>query len=226
MSDETRKKIAESRWLNWLDKRFRLKDYIVESMEHPVKPWMRKWYYCLGGLTLTMFILLVITGIILLQHYEPTTAGAAESLAFIMGDVWMGWLIRGIHHWAANLMMFLVVAHMVRVFITGAYKNPRELNWITGVFLLLTTAGFYLTGYILPWDQRGFELAQRTLELIRKVPLIGNPLAYLVTSEKIAGDEALHFFYMSHVIILPLVLFVLLLFHFVMIRRQGIADPL
>ncbi|MBD3398877.1 MAG: DUF4405 domain-containing protein [Candidatus Coatesbacteria bacterium] len=226
MSDDTRKKIAESRWLDWLDKRFRLKQYIIDSMEHPVKPWMRKWYYCLGGLTLTMFILLVITGIILLQHYKPTTAGAAESVAFIMGDVWMGWLIRGVHHWAANLMMVLVVAHMVRVFVTGAYKNPRELNWVTGVFLLLSTLGFYVTGYTLPWDQRGFELAQGVVDLTRRIPLVGNPIAGLITSEPVVGDEALNFFYMMHVIILPLVIFILLLFHFVMIRRQGIAEPL
>jgi cytochrome b6 len=226
MSEDARKKIADSRWLNWLDKRFGLKDYIVEAMAKPVHPWARKWYYCLGGLTLVTFLVLVVTGLILLQHYRPTPEGAAESIGHIMNDVWMGWLVRGIHHWAANVMMVLIVAHMIRVFLTGAYKKPRELNWIAGVFLLVTTVGFYVSGFILPWDQRGFEIAASIVAGLKKIPILGDFLAGIITSVTPVGGEALGFFFTNHVIVLPLVILILLLFHFVMIRRQGIAEPL
>jgi len=226
MTDHTRKKIADSKLIAWLDERLRVKDYLVKAMDTPVKPWSRKWYYCFGGLTLTMFLLLVITGILLFQHYSPTTAGAAKSVAFIMGSVWMGWLIRGIHHWAANFMMILVVAHMLRVFLTGAYKKPREMNWVIGVILLLGTGTFFLTGYIMPWDQRGYELASAVYGSLKSLPLVGNWMAGLISSSTTLGNEALGFFYTLHTVVLPLTLFALLLFHFVMIRRQHIADPL
>jgi cytochrome b6 len=226
MSDDARKKIADSKPLNWLDERFGLKDYIVKAMKKPVHPWARKWYYCLGGLTLVAFLVLVVTGLILLQHYRPTPEGAAESIGRIMNDVWMGWLIRGIHHWAANVMMVLCVAHMIRVFLTGAYRKPRELNWIAGVLLLVTTTGFYVSGFILPWDQRGFEIATAIVCGLKKIPILGDFLAGIVTSVTPVGGEALGFFFTNHVIVLPLVIFILLMFHFVMIRRQGIAEPL
>ncbi len=226
MSEKIRKSIAESRWLKWLDERVRIKRWVVESINKPVHPWARKWYYCLGGLTLITFLVLVVTGLILLQHYRPTPDEAAESIGRIMNDVWFGWLIRGIHHWAANVMMVLIVAHMIRVFLTGAYKKPRELNWIAGVLLLVTTSGFYISGFILPWDQRGFEIATTIVEGLEKIPLIGDFLAGIVTSVTPVGGEALGFFFTNHVIVLPLAIFILLLFHFVMIRRQGIAEPL
>jgi cytochrome b6 len=226
MSEATREKIGKSRWLKWLDERFRMKHWVVEAMKKPVHPWARKWYYCLGGLTLVTFLVLVVTGLILLQHYRPTPEGAAESISYIMNDVWFGWLIRGIHHWAANVMMVLIVAHMIRVFLTGAYKKPRELNWIAGVLLLVTTVGFYISGFVLPWDQRGFEIATAIVGALKQIPLVGDFLAGIVTSVTPVGGEALGFFFDNHVIVLPLVILILLMFHFVMIRRQGIAEPL
>ena len=123
-------------------------------------------------------------------------------------------------------MMILVVAHMLRVFLTGAYKKPREMNWVIGVILLLGTGTFFLTGYIMPWDQRGYELASAVYGSLKSLPLVGNWFAGLISSSTTLGNEALGFFFTLHTVVLPLTLFALLLFHFVMIRRQHIADPL
>ena len=128
----------------YLDDRFQLSDFLKPIISKPVPDWQRRWWYCLGGLTFFLFIVQGITGIMLAFYYKPTPAEAYASIQFIENEVLLGSAVRMIHHWSSNGMIALACAHMLRVFIMGAYKPPRELNWISGVALLVMTLGLSL----------------------------------------------------------------------------------
>jgi ubiquinol-cytochrome c reductase cytochrome b subunit len=134
---------------DWFDERFDVRVPLEAFLKKPVPKHAIKWYFCLGGITFALFLIQGVTGILLSLYYKPTPEGAYESILFIMNNVRFGWLIRSIHSWAATLMVAFCVAHMLRVFITASYKNPRELNWVAGVVLLLLTLAFGFTGYLL-----------------------------------------------------------------------------
>jgi len=185
-----------------------------------------RWYYCLGGITFALFAIQGITGIMLAAYYQPTPEGAYSSIQYIENEVRFGSSIRAIHHWAANGMVVMVVAHMLRVFITGAYKPPRELNWVNGIFLLVLTLAFGFTGYLLPWDQTAFWASTVGTEIAGAEPIIGNlALVFLRGGWDIAA-VTLTRFYALHIMVLPAAILLFLVGHFLMIRRQGIARPL
>jgi quinol-cytochrome oxidoreductase complex cytochrome b subunit len=159
-------------------------------------------------------------------YYKPTPEEAYASIQFIENEVRFGSAIRSIHHWAANGMVVMVVAHMLRVFITGAFKPPRELNWVSGILLLILTMGFGFTGYLLPWDQRAFWATTVGSEIAGGIPVIGDlALIFLRGGWGVSGIT-LSRFYAVHVLVLPLIIIIMLGAHFLMIRRQGIAEPL
>ncbi|MCJ7709841.1 MAG: cytochrome b N-terminal domain-containing protein, partial [Chloroflexi bacterium] len=139
---------------SWLDQRTRLGPLVRASL-HVRIPMSAKTYY-FGGIALFLFCIQVATGTLLALYYKPTPEAAYESVQFITSDVSFGWLIRSIHHWAANLMILFVVLHLIRVYMQAAYKYPRELTWVFGAMLLMVTLAFGFTGYLLPWDQLAY----------------------------------------------------------------------
>lgn len=214
------------RAIEWVDERLELVEPMRKILSKPVPRFATRWMYCLGGITFLLFIVQGVTGIMLAFYYKPTPAEAYASIQFIENEVRFGTAIRAIHHWSANGMVVLVVAHMLRVFITGAFKPPRELNWITGVVLLFITLLFGFTGYLLPWDQRAFWATTVGSEMAGGIPQFGDLALVFLRGGWDVTAITLSRFYALHVLVLPSVILLLLLGHFFMIRRQGIARPL
>jgi cytochrome b6 len=211
---------------DWLDERFDVRIPLQAFLKKPVPKHAIRWYFCLGGITFALFIIQGITGILLSLYYKPTPEQAYESILFIMNNVRFGWLIRSIHSWSASLMIAFCIAHMLRVFVTGSYKNPRELNWVAGTLLLLLTMAFGFTGYLLPWDQKALWGSTVGSEILGVVPLIGDALLGLLRGGAEITGLTLTRFYGLHMLVLPVLVFVFLAVHFVIIRRQGISGPL
>jgi hypothetical protein len=215
-----------SRMAEWVDERYEVRAPLREVLDKPVPATALRWWYCLGGLTAALFGVQAVTGIMLAFYYKPTPEAAYASIQYIENQVYFGAGIRTIHHWAANGMIVMCVAHMARVFIMGAYRRPRELNWMSGVILLLITLGFGFTGYLLPWDQRAFWATTVGTEIAGSIPVIGDlALVFLRVGWDVTA-QTLSRFYALHVIILPVATLGLMGAHFLMVRRQGIAQPL
>ena len=215
-----------NRAADWVDDRYKVSEPLSKILKKPVPRYALRWWYCLGGITAFLFVVQGITGILLAFYYKPTPEAAYNSIQIIETQVYFGSAIRAIHHWCANGMIVMCVAHMLRVFIMGAYKRPRELNWVSGVLLLVLTLVFGFTGYLLPWDQRAFWATTVGSEIAGAIPAIGNlALIFLRVGWNVTG-ETLSRFYALHVIIVPLVTVAFMVGHFLMIRRQGIAKPL
>jgi len=211
--------------VDFLDERFDVRRVTKEFVNHPV-PDHVNWLYCFGGITFLCFLVQAVTGVLLAFYYQPTTDAAYRSILHIMDDIPFGVLIRSLHAWTANIMIIMVVFHMLRVFFHGAYRPPRELNWLTGVILFFITITFGFSGYLLPMNQLSYWATKVGTEIAGAIPFIGQYVqAFLLGGEKI-GDATLTRFYTIHVIILPITISALLVAHFFMIRKQGIADPL
>jgi hypothetical protein len=189
------------------------------------------WYpfYCLGGIALLCFIILGITGLVLSLYYVPSTEGtpsaAYRSVETIMEDVSFGYMFRAIHHWAANIMIAAVFLHMLRVYFTGAYRNPRELNWVVGAFLLGLTLFYGFSGYLLPWNQLSYWAGTIGLEMCRAVPLAGDWFAELVFGGIQLGAATLTRMYFVHILLLPIVTIGLMVVHLIVVYIQGLAEP-
>ena len=215
-----------ARTVDWIDERYNIVEPTLEILKKPVPLFATRWMYCLGGITFLLFVILCITGLMLAFYYKPTPEEAYASIQFIESEVRFGFAIRAIHHWSANGMVVMVVAHMLRVFITGAFKPPRELNWVNGTLLGLFTLGFGLTGYLLPWDQRAYWATTVATEIAGGVPQIGDIALVFMRGGWDVTAITLSRFYAVHVLILPVAMIILMGLHFLMIRRQGIARPL
>ena len=214
------------RTVDWVDERYEISEPMSKILNKPVPRYATKWFYCLGGITAFLFVVQGITGIMLAFYYKPTPEAAFASIQFIETQVRFGAAIRMVHHWAANGMIVLCIAHMLRVFITGAYKPPRELNWVSGVILLIVTLAFGFTGYLLPWDQTAFWATTVGSEIAGSIPVIGDvALVFLRVGWDVTA-ATLSRFYALHIIIIPLITVVMMGAHFLMIRRQGVARPL
>jgi quinol-cytochrome oxidoreductase complex cytochrome b subunit len=224
--ETTSRKSWTTRVGDWLDERFDVRLPLEAFLKKPVPKHAIRWYFCLGGITFALFVIQGVTGILLSLYYKPTPDQAYESILFIMNNVRFGWLIRSIHSWSASLMIAFCVAHMLRVFITGSYKKPRELNWVAGVVLLLLTLAFGFTGYLLPWDQKALWGSTVGSEILGVVPLIGEALLGLLRGGQEITGLTLTRFYGIHMLVLPVLALVFLGAHFVIIRRQGISGPL
>ena len=211
---------------DWVDERFNVRGPLETFLKKPVPKHAIRWYFCLGGITFSLFLIQGVTGILLSLYYKPTPEQAYDSILFIMNNVRFGWLIRSIHSWSASLMVATCVAHMLRVYITGSYKKPRELNWVAGVFLLLLTLAFGFTGYLLPWDQKALWGSTVGSEILGVVPLVGEWLLGLLRGGAEITALTLTRFYGIHMLALPVLTFIFLAVHFVIIRRQGISGPL
>jgi quinol-cytochrome oxidoreductase complex cytochrome b subunit len=194
-------------------------------MDRPVPPWIN-YFYCFGGITFTLFLVLLLTGLLLSTSYTPSEREAYQSIQRLHHEVSMGMFVRAVHHWAGNLMVVTILLHMMRVFITGAYKNPRELHWVAGSVLLLLTLSFGFTGYLLPWNQKAYWATVIGTNMVGSAPVIGPFLAGLVRGGAEVTGLTLLRFYSIHVLWLPLFTGVFLWLHFHMIRRTGISGRL
>ena len=177
------------------------------------------WY--LGTLTLGTFVILVITGILLMLYYHPSVPQAYADVKDLKYVVSSGLFLRNLHRWSAHAMVFLAFAHMFRVFYRGAYRPPREFNWVVGVVLLLATLLLSYTGYLLPWDQLAFWAITVGTNISAAVPLVGNKFHFLMLGGHQVNANALLRFYVLHCVILPLAAVLFLVVHFWRIRKDG-----
>jgi cytochrome b6 len=177
------------------------------------------WY--LGTLTLGTFIVLVVTGVLLMLYYHPSVPQAYSDVKDLQFVVSSGLFLRNLHRWSAHAMVFLAFAHMFRVFYRGAYRTPREFNWVVGVVLLLLTLLLSYTGYLLPWDQLAFWAITVGTNISSAVPLIGSKIRFLLLGGHLVNANALLRFYVLHCVILPLTAVVFLAVHFWRIRKDG-----
>ncbi len=214
---------------NWFAQRFDL-----EALRKPVEKQLHKplpghigWFHTFGSMCLFLFVSQVFTGILLLVYYRPTVEGAFESIKFITTQARIGWLFRQVHAWGANLMIIMVFFHMLRTFVTGSFKKPRELTWVTGVMLFVLTLVFGFTGYLLPWNQLSYWATTVGTEVAGAVPYVGEFIKIMLRGGSSVGAETLSRFFVLHVIVLPWALFFVLIIHLFLVRYQGIStfDP-
>jgi quinol-cytochrome oxidoreductase complex cytochrome b subunit len=182
------------------------------------------WLYTLGSLSLFLFTLQAATGIILACNYVPSLEGAHRSVEYIQQEMVWGWLIRGIHHWGSNAMVLVVFAHLLRVFFHGTYKRPNDVTWMTGVFLMLVTAGMALTGYILPWTGRSYWAATILATTFQFLPVAGRLLANVVGGAEV-GELTIRRFAAFHMVLIPSLLFLTIGVHIAMIQLHGGKGP-
>ena len=227
MAVQTEPKAAlASRAYNWLEQRFQI-GALVDYMSHKSVPVHgHSIFYYFGGITLFLFVVQVVTGILLLMYYRPGADSAYESVRFIVTEVTFGWLIRALHSWSANLMIFFAFLHMFTVFFTQAYRKPRELTWLSGVVLLALGLGFGFSGYLLPWNELSFFATRVGTGMAGAIPVIGDRLLIIMRGgEEVTGATIGRFFGL-HVAILPALFTVLLSAHLIFIQRQGMSEPL
>jgi len=212
--------------LDWVNNRLGTEELMEDQYNRIVPIHATNYIYCFGGIAFVLFIILVITGILLAVYYQPTPDTAYQSVVNIATHVQFGWWIRSIHKWAAGAMVLLVFIHMLRVFFTSAYKRPRELNWLSGVALLMLTMGFGFTGYLLPWDQKAYCATRVGTDIAGSTPFIGHFLLVSLRGGETISAATLGRFYDLHVLVFPAIIILLLGGHFWMIRRHGISGRL
>ena len=209
----------------WLDERLDL-DGLIAPFKHKTVPTHRlSYWYFFGGITLFLFIIQVLTGILLLLYYRPGANEAYESVQYIMTRVQFGWLIRSIHAWAANLMIFTAFVHMFSVLLLKAYRKPRELTWVSGVILLFLVMGFGFSGYLLPWNTLAFFATKVGTAMAGQVPIIGKPMMIFLRGGPEVTGATLTRFFGFHVAILPGLVTVLIAIHLFFVQRQGMSVP-
>jgi len=210
---------------SWLDDRLSLSSLrqLASHKTVPVHRYMPLYYF--GGMTLFFFCVQVMTGILLMLYYKPSAEGAFESVEFIMTTVPFGWLVRSIHSWSANLMVFFAFAHLTTVFFLKAYRPPRELTWVTGCLLLFLAMGFGFSGYLLPWNKLAFFATKVGTDIAGAVPVVGGwLLRFLRGGERVTGGT-LSRFYGWHVAILPALTVLVLAGHLLFVQKLGMSVP-
>lgn len=203
----------------WLDERLGLGDMYTNLLDRP-EP-LGNWWNTLGSASLFLFILQTVTGIFLTVYYTPSPDHAYDSIQYIMNDVAFGWLVRGIHHWGATLMVLVVFIHMIRVFVTASFKYPRELTWLIGVGLLLLTMAMGLTGYLLPWNQKSYWATTVATKIAGSAPLVGDFILKVMRGGSDLSALTLQRFFAAHIWILPALLIGLIAIHLLLIIKHG-----
>jgi cytochrome b6 len=210
---------------SWLDERLGLDELLAPLREKSVPQHKLSHWYFLGGITLFLFAIQVCTGILLLLYYRPSAGEAFESVQYIMTRVQFGWLVRSIHSWAANLMIFTAFAHMFSVLFLRAYRKPRELTWLSGMILLFLALGFGFSGYLLPWNTLAFFATKVGTEITGQVPFIGHrTMIFLRGGEEVTGATLTRFFGF-HVALLPGITTFLVLVHLLLVQKFGMSVP-
>src|SRR5216684_8039576 len=211
--------------ITWLDHRTGVETAVRNFLYEKI-PDSSGWRQVFGSVALFLFLVQAFTGALLAFNYAPTPGDAYNSLRYIMAEVTGGRLMRGLHHWGASMMIVVVVLHMVQVFLYGGYKKPREATWIAGVFLLLLTLAYGLTGYLLPWDNRAYWGTVVTTQIAAKAPILGPYLLRLLGSEGEVGVVTFARFYGLHVLLLPPATTLLIALHVYLVRKHGVAPAI
>ncbi|MBF0171185.1 MAG: cytochrome b N-terminal domain-containing protein, partial [Nitrospinae bacterium] len=209
------------RLFSWIDDRLGVKEILVDEVFEKIVPAHLTFWACFGGISFFIFLSQVVTGMLLMVYYEATIEQAHASVAAIMNEVPFGWMVRGIHAWGANLMVVTIIIHMVKIFASGIYKAPRELNWVVGVTLFNLALGLAFTGYLLPWTQLAYWATVVGTEVPAAVPFVGEYIRYAMRGGEEIGQVTLTRFYAIHVMILPVITASVIGLHLVQIRRQG-----
>jgi menaquinol-cytochrome c reductase cytochrome b subunit len=218
--------------VDWLDARFPFTEDVDKALYQRVPNFANAFYYCFGGMVFVLIALQLVTGVLLALYYVPDATGspapAYNSVLFIQNNVYLGWLIRGTHFWAANLLIIMVLLHMARVYWTGSYRAPRELNWIVGVLMLFIILTLALTGYLLPWDTKAYFATEVTIKITAGIPIqpISAFIKELLQGGPVVGPPTLQRFFTLHVFVLPALIVLLMYVHFKLIRAHGISEPL
>src|SRR3989454_12056485 len=195
--------------VDWLDERYPFTKAVDEALYQRVPNFANAFYYCFGGMVFILIVFQLLTGVLLALYYVPDATGnpapAYTSVQFIQNTVYLGWLIRGVHFWSANLLIIMVLLHMARVYWTGSYRAPRELNWIVGVLMLLIVLFLSLTGYLLPWDSKAYFATEVTIKIAGLTP---PPQVRMLVKERlqggpVVGPPTLPRFFTLHVFVLP-----------------------
>jgi menaquinol-cytochrome c reductase cytochrome b subunit len=210
--------------LDWLEERSGLvggtKYFLFRKVPHDVN-----WMQTLGSATLTAFIVQAVTGVVLAMYYQPDPQNAYKSIQHITNDVTLGWLVRGMHRWGASVFIILMFLHMGRVFLFGAYKYPRELNWIVGVLILVMGMLEGFTGYLLPFDQTAYWATVVGINLNGTAPILGPFLAQFLQGGQAIGDDTLAKFYSIHMLLIPGAIIGLIVLHLYLVVRLGVTSP-
>lgn len=210
---------------NWLDERLSISSLAAVAQKKEVPVHRHSIWYYFGGMTLFLFAVQVVTGILLLLYYRPSAENAFESVQFIITEVKFGWLIRSIHSWSANLMIATLFIHMFSVFFLRAYYPPREITWVSGAFLLIIVICFGFSGYLLPWNKLAFFATKVGTEIAGVVPIVGHPiLRFLRGGDDVTGATLTRFFGF-HVAVLPATATVFIAIHVALVQLHGMHVP-
>jgi quinol-cytochrome oxidoreductase complex cytochrome b subunit/mono/diheme cytochrome c family protein len=209
---------------DWIDDRTGFRALLHEALAEKI-PGGARWRYVFGSALSVVFMIQVFTGLLLMTSYSPSSSMAWASVFYISHDMWYGWFIRGVHHFAAQAMVVLLALHLLQVLWAGAYRRPREFNWWFGMVLLFLTLAFSLTGYLLPWDQKGYWATKVATNIMGGAPGIGPYLQKVVVGGSDYGNQTVTRFYGLHVGVLPALLVVFLAGHIALFRRHGITPP-
>ncbi len=214
------------KFYKWVDERVEVNG-LVEYMGKKYVPVHRNsiWYY-FGGVSLFLFIIQVVTGILLLFYYKGSSDLAFESVKFIMSKVQFGWLVRSIHAWSANLFILSAFIHMFSVYFEKSYRYPREMTWVTGFIMFLLALFFGFSGYLLPWNELSFFATRVGSDIAGAVPVIGPPLKTFIRGGADVTGATLSRLFGFHVALLPGIFTIILGIHLLLIQRQGISEPL
>ena len=211
-------------WL-WFDERIGLSDFAKLAKKKEVPVHRHTFWYYFGGMTLFLFMIQVATGILLLLYYRPSAGEAFESIQFLMTEVQFGWLVRSIHSWSANLMIFAMFIHLFSALLLHAYRRPREMTWLSGGGLLGLSLAFGFTGYLLPWNELAFFATRVGTEIPGVLPVIGPFLRRLMRGGNDVTGATLTRFYGIHVAILPALATGILGLHLFMVQKHGMSRP-
>lgn len=209
----------------WLDERLSIGTLVHVASKKDVPVHRQSIWYYFGGMTLFLFVVQVVTGILLLLYYRPSAENAFESVQFIMTEVKFGWLIRSIHSWSANLMILTLFIHMFSVYFMRAYDRPRELTWVSGVVLLFISIFFGFSGYLLPWNEVSFFATKVGTDIAGVIPVVGKTmLRFLRGGDDVTG-ATLTRFYGFHVAVLPAAATVFIGIHVLLVQLHGMHVP-
>ena len=216
------------RLLAWLEARLSLRDSVGPMLMHPIPRAVAGpmgWWYVLGSASMTLLMIQILTGIGLAMVYVPTADQAYESLVYLNDQQPLGWFLRSLHYWSGSAMVVMVVAHMTQVYLQAAHKYPRELNWVTGVLLLLMTLGMAFSGQVLRWDADAYWGVGVGASMAGRVPVLGPYLVDLLLGGPVIGADTLSRFFALHVFVIPGLLLAFLALHLWLVLKRGISAP-
>ena len=209
----------------WIQERVPIDvDQVKELTNEPVPYHLKRWWFALGGTPAYLFLVQAVTGVALAVYYQPSPETAYESVRYITEEARYGWFLRGLHRWGATLMIAAVILHQIRVFFTGAYRKPRELNWVVGMTLLLCTLVLGFTGYSLVYEQLSYWGATVGANIAASVPVVGDLTKSLLLGGDSYNERTLPRFYVLHAAVLPGLVVILVGIHITLVRLQGVTE--